>query len=159
MTAQTTVKGAGSYRLRLSNCDHEVLLWINGSVATFNGPTTYDTDELVDPYWLFAAFAGEAADEEAQPVCAIPAGDPWMDNILRPLIESLGYRVVAAEPGAVADVTIAAAEAEPASVAADGVLRIRSRADSDAGGDSIYRYDRAALIGALARRGKERRHG
>lgn len=115
--------------------------------------------ELVDPYWLFAAFAGEAADEEAQPVCAIPAGDPWMDNILRPLIESLGYRVVAAEPGAVADVTIAAAEAEDVSPAADRVLRIRSRPDSDAGDDSIYRYDRAALIGALAQRGKERRHG
>ena len=51
VTAQTEVKGAGSYRLRLSNCDHEVLLWVNGSVVAFNGPTTYDTDELVDPYW------------------------------------------------------------------------------------------------------------
>src|SRR5205823_7965024 len=31
-TAQTTVKGAGRYRLRLSNCDHEMLLWMNGTV-------------------------------------------------------------------------------------------------------------------------------
>ena len=51
VTALTEVKGAGSYRLRLSNCDHEVLLWVNGSVVAFNGPTTYDSDELVDPYW------------------------------------------------------------------------------------------------------------
>ena len=31
------------------------------------------------------------------PVCALPAGDPWMENMLRPLLESAGYRVVAAD--------------------------------------------------------------
>ena len=29
-TAQTSVTGPGQYRLRLSNCDHEMLLWVNG---------------------------------------------------------------------------------------------------------------------------------
>jgi signal peptidase I len=51
VTAQTSVKGPGSYRLRLSNCDHEVLLWVNGSIQQFAGPTTYDSDDLVSPYW------------------------------------------------------------------------------------------------------------
>jgi signal peptidase I len=51
VTAQTSVKGPSSYRLRLSNCDHEVLLWVNGSVVTFDGPTTYDSDDLVSPAW------------------------------------------------------------------------------------------------------------
>jgi len=49
--AATSVKGAGSYRLRLSNCDHEMLLWVNGSVVKFDAPTTYDGGELVDPYY------------------------------------------------------------------------------------------------------------
>jgi signal peptidase I len=50
-TAQTTVKGPGSYRLRLSNCDHEVLLWVNGTTVEFDGPTTYLSGELADPAW------------------------------------------------------------------------------------------------------------
>jgi signal peptidase I len=50
-SAQTTVKGPGKYRLMLSNCDHEMLLWVNGSAVKFDGPTTYASDELVDPQW------------------------------------------------------------------------------------------------------------
>ena len=36
----------------------------------------------------------------APPVCALPEGDPWIDNMLRPLIESLGYRIAAPGDGA-----------------------------------------------------------
>jgi len=53
--------------------------------------------ELLDPYWLFAVHAEARAEEGEPPVCALPEGDPWIDNMLRPLIESLGYRIV--EPG------------------------------------------------------------
>src|SRR5262245_31283636 len=59
-TAQTTVKGPGSYRLRLSNCDHEMLLWVNGSVVPFDGPTTYRSDDLIVPYFS-ATDPGDAA--------------------------------------------------------------------------------------------------
>ena len=97
--------------------------------------------ELIDPYWLFALHAGAAA-PAAAPVCALPAGDPWIDNMLRPLIESLGYRIAAA--GEAADVVIAREEDE---APADGhVVRLRAAAEGKTG---IYRYDRAALIGAL----------
>ena len=51
VVAATGVKGPGRYRLRLSNVDHELLLWVNGSVVTFDGPTTYESEELVDPAW------------------------------------------------------------------------------------------------------------
>jgi signal peptidase I len=51
VTAETSVKGPGSYRLRLSNCDHEVLLWVNGRVVKFDGPTTYASLPLVSPVW------------------------------------------------------------------------------------------------------------
>ncbi len=51
VTAKTSVQGPGSYRLRLSNCDHEMLLRVNGSVVAFDGPTTYDSDDLASPAW------------------------------------------------------------------------------------------------------------
>ena len=117
--------------------------------------------ELVDPYWLFAAHGDPVRDDE-RPVCALPEGDPWMDNMLRPLIESMGYRVVAAGEGTVADILIASAETEaPPPVAAGKVVRLRATPDSPReDDDSIYRYDRAALLSALSRSaGKERANG
>jgi len=118
--------------------------------------------ELLDPHWLFAAHADAARRGERRPVCALPAGDPWMDNMLRPLIESLGYRVVAAGEGVEADVLIAGDgdEGQPG-VAAGEVLRLRARPEQGGENDnSIYRYDRAALIGALSRSaGKGRADG
>ncbi len=53
-TGSTSVRGPGKYRLRLSNCDHEMLLWVNGRVIAFDGPTTYDPEgatELPVPFY------------------------------------------------------------------------------------------------------------
>ena len=110
--------------------------------------------EMLDPHWLFSAYGDAGQGDDEAPVCALPPGDPWMDNILRPLIESLGYRVVAAADGVAADILIAAAEVPEASgVAAGEVLRLRSHPELAGENDnSIYRYDRAALLGALSRR-------
>ncbi|ADB15306.1 peptidase S24 and S26 domain protein [Pirellula staleyi DSM 6068] len=49
--AQTSVRGTGTHQIRLSNCDHQVLLWVNGSVVKFDKPTTYASAELIAPYW------------------------------------------------------------------------------------------------------------
>ena len=101
-----------------------------GGVAMIDGEQV----ETLDPYWLFAAF-GDAAPvrAEVQPTCALPEGDPWMENMLRPLIESLGYRVVATREGVEADIVIAS-EGE--------TLQIH--------GQEIHRYDRAALLSVLS---------
>jgi two-component system chemotaxis sensor kinase CheA len=110
--------------------------------------------ELLDPYWLFAVHGdGDGAGlDAAPPVCALPQGDPWIDNMLRPLIESLGYRIAKAGEGG-ADVVIAL---EGDDIPADAnVVRIRASADGEGG---VYRYDRAALIGALSA-ARERAHG
>jgi two-component system chemotaxis sensor kinase CheA len=107
--------------------------------------------ELLDPFWLFADHAQMSSDA-APRTCALPDGDPWIDAILRPLIASLGYRIVAAVDGAEADVVIATAESRGSKPAAAGRL-LRIRAQAEASGprdDSIYRYDRAALIDALS---------
>jgi len=82
----------------------------------------------------------------------LPEGDPWMEAMLRPLVESLGYRVVAAREGVAADILILSEESEGAGpVQAGQIVRLRSHPEEDEAGASIYRYDRAALIGALSR--------
>jgi signal peptidase I len=50
-TAETSVRGKGRYTLRLSNCDHEMLLWVNGAVVAFDGPTTYRSPDILVPYF------------------------------------------------------------------------------------------------------------
>jgi two-component system chemotaxis sensor kinase CheA len=109
--------------------------------------------EIVDPYWLFGAHSG-AAGEVRKPVCALPADDAWMNNILRPIVENAGYRVIGADQdeAARADVVIAAAEADTPASAEGALLRIRSHPDpANENDDSIYRYDRAGLLAALSR--------
>jgi signal peptidase I len=50
-TAKTRVRGPGRYRLRFSNCDDQLLLWVNEHVEEFNGPTTYQPAANVKPKW------------------------------------------------------------------------------------------------------------
>ncbi|HYW16356.1 MAG TPA: chemotaxis protein CheA [Allosphingosinicella sp.] len=107
--------------------------------------------ELLDLHWLFARQAGRPAGAAARPVCAIPAGDPFMDAILRPLVESAGYSVVAAgAPGSeFASIVIASAEADEVAPT-PGARLVRVRASAEGEGDSVHRYDRDALLAALA---------
>jgi two-component system, chemotaxis family, sensor kinase CheA len=109
--------------------------------------------ELIDPYWLFSAFGDGIAKDQERPVCALPIDDPWIDHMLRPLIESLGYKVVEAAAGVRADILIASADIpDDSGVAATEVVRIRSKPDQRGENDnSIYRYDRAGLLSALSR--------
>jgi two-component system, chemotaxis family, sensor kinase CheA len=108
--------------------------------------------EVLDPYWIFSAYSQDASGEAREPVCALSKDDPWMDNILRPIVESAGYRVVAADEAETADVVIVSAEGAPPQGAEGKLLKIRSQPglahETD---DSIYRYDRAGLLAALSR--------
>ncbi|HJQ15522.1 MAG TPA: chemotaxis protein CheW [Allosphingosinicella sp.] len=107
--------------------------------------------EVIDSFWLFGEQAEEMAGGGAL-VCALPSADSWMQNILRPLIEAAGYQVVAANGVAAetADLVIASAEADPEMPVSGQMLKIRSMPErSGEDDDSIYRYDRAALLTAL----------
>jgi len=106
--------------------------------------------EIIDPHWLFANFSGAVVSPSEQLVCRLPADDPWMQNMLRPIVEAAGYRVVSDADEIEADLAIVS-EATAAKEAAAGRV-IRVRADPDPASkkdDSIYRYDRAALLTAL----------
>jgi two-component system chemotaxis sensor kinase CheA len=106
--------------------------------------------ELVDAHWLFATHVGAAARAAEQMICRIPGDDPWMQNMLRPLVEAAGYRVVGEADEADADVVIASrGEALPKD-AADRTIWLRAEPEAAGKKDhSIYRYDRAGLLMAL----------
>ncbi|HEX6377414.1 MAG TPA: chemotaxis protein CheA [Allosphingosinicella sp.] len=117
--------------------------------------------ELLDLHWLFARQSGRPSPGEARPVCVMPADDPFMEAILRPLVESAGYRVVASgAPGSeAASVVIACADAREAPQPPEGarLIRIRTAAETVSDDDSVHRYDREALLAALAGDGPRKR--
>ncbi len=106
--------------------------------------------ELIDAHWLFAHHVGAASRPLDKPlVCRLPADDPWMQNMLRPIVEAAGYRVVA-EGDESADVVIVADGAKVDKGAAGRTIRLRTEPEASGAKDSsIYRYDRAALLVAL----------
>jgi two-component system chemotaxis sensor kinase CheA len=107
--------------------------------------------ELVDAHWLFAHHVGaDAQPAEEKPVCRLPANDPWMQNMLRPIVEAAGYRVVGEGDDSKADLVIVSEDAKVEKGAAARTIRLRSEPKAANAKDrSIYRYDRAALVMAL----------
>ncbi|MCY7280657.1 MAG: chemotaxis protein CheA [Sphingomonas bacterium] len=105
--------------------------------------------ELVDPHWLFAAHLGATARPAQQALCRLPSDDPWMQNMLRPIIEAAGYLVIDEHDELTPDVVIASASGAIDDSHADRTLVLRDEPDSSADDGSIYRYDRAGLLSAL----------
>jgi two-component system chemotaxis sensor kinase CheA len=106
--------------------------------------------EVLDSLALFARYARPAAPAR-QPLCRMPAGDRWLQDFLRPLVEAAGYGVIDEADEAEADVSIALADTDAAAplVAAQAIL-LRATPEPDTGTDqTIYRYDRDALMAAL----------
>jgi two-component system chemotaxis sensor kinase CheA len=123
---------------------------VAGEIA---GVTLIDGEpaELVDAHWLFARAngAGGRSGPADRPLCRLPDDDPWMQNMLRPIVEAAGYRVVGGVETP-ADLVIATAEGAtpPKAVQGSRVILLRSAPTPTRDG-SIYRYDRAGLIDAL----------
>jgi two-component system chemotaxis sensor kinase CheA len=106
--------------------------------------------ELIDAHWLFANHVGAAARESETLVCRLPDDVPWMQNMLRPMIEAAGYRVVADDSADQADLLIASKGAKAGEESARRTIWLRSEPEpAGKKDDSIYRYDRAGLLMAL----------
>ena len=103
--------------------------------------------ELLDAHWLFARHASTSARRGEPPVCRLAANDPWLQNMLRPIVEAAGYRVVDERSDVDAGLTIAFA----GQGTSDGGQTIWLRAEPDSNGttETIYRYDRDGLLAAL----------
>jgi two-component system chemotaxis sensor kinase CheA len=115
-----------------------------------SGVTLIDGEpaELLDAHWLFATHLAAAAKPAVQAVCRLPSDDPWMQNMLRPIVEAAGYLVIGEDDELIPDLVIAC-DQQPVE-SADGAHTIFLRSDPDGqDSDSIYRYDRAGLLMAL----------
>ncbi|HET6535696.1 MAG TPA: chemotaxis protein CheA, partial [Sphingomicrobium sp.] len=122
-------------------------------VSLING----EPAELVDAHWLFANHVGTAARTSDQLVCRLPSNDPWMQNMLRPIVEAAGYRVVGDEHDGDADLVIASQGADVGQDAAKKTIWLRAAPEASGKKDeSIYRYDRAGLMMALKSAGSGR---
>jgi two-component system chemotaxis sensor kinase CheA len=119
-------------------------------VSLING----EPAELVDAHWLFANHVGIAARMTDELLCRLPSDDPWMQNMLRPIVEAAGYRVVGDEHDGEADLVIAS---QGEKVDAARAIYLRSEPEPKSKKDeSIYRYDRAGLLMALKSAGAGR---
>jgi two-component system chemotaxis sensor kinase CheA len=83
-------------------------------------------------------------------VCRLPGDDAWMQNMLRPIVEAAGYRVVGDDDDVDSDLVIASQGAEVREETAAKTIWLRTEAEASGKKDeSIYRYDRAGLLMAL----------
>jgi len=115
-------------------------------VSLING----EPAELIDAHWLFASHVGPAARQTTELVCRMPADDSWMQNMLRPIIEAAGYRVVGDEYDGDTDLVVASQGSDVAADPAGRTIWLRTEPEpASKKDDSIYRYDRASLLVAL----------
>ncbi|QIK79674.1 chemotaxis protein CheA [Sphingomonas piscis] len=106
--------------------------------------------ELVDAHWLFATHRAGGRRGKKMPVCKLPSDDPWMQNMLRPIVEAAGYRVIGDGVEEKADLVIASEGSDLPAEEGGRLIRLRSTPETGSADDaSIYRYDRAGLLMAL----------
>ncbi|HEX2764677.1 MAG TPA: chemotaxis protein CheA [Allosphingosinicella sp.] len=119
--------------------------------------------ELLDLHTLLAAHGAATDAVRPRPLCALPAGDPFMDAIMRPLAEAAGCRVVATGSAESAEAALVIAADEMPAEVPPGARVVRLAAPDQAGDSgAIDRYDREALLAALEgrkRATRKRRNG
>lgn len=114
--------------------------------------------EILDPLTLFLDTGIESVG--TAPLCLLDGqGAAWMDRFLRPVLEAHGYRCVLQPIGDEEPAVrlVMADEAVSDNGSRAPVVRLCRNRDAASAPDSIYRYDRPALIAALA--GHARRGG
>ena len=66
-TATTPVRAGGAYSIRLSNCDDQLVLWVEGKVIEFDAPTTYNA-RWIRPADVNRPYFGQDHPLDASPV-------------------------------------------------------------------------------------------
>ena len=117
-----------------------------------------DPVEMIDPFWLMEQYSGDQAHSAARPpICRIADDhDGWGGNFLAPILRNAGYRVVAESSDEAPDILLCLTDDGGACGHLGGgvpVIRLRaSVAAASPDDDTVYRYDRGALLEALRRR-------
>jgi len=108
--------------------------------------------ELLDPFSLFAEAAdGAPRAGSDQPLCLFASADNgWARQILAPMVEAAGYRVVFPDAGEAARADVVLAMNGDLADCTLPVVRLRERPEPAGESDpTIYRYDRDGLLRAL----------
>lgn len=113
--------------------------------------------ELIDPLALFAD--GDAAPVEPALCLLQDDGSRWMEVFLRPALEAAGYRCVSRLAEGERPAVALAMAGEAAQAGVPTVTLRRDRTAAGASATSIYRYDRPALLAAVAETVAARRAG
>lgn len=67
-SAVTDVRRGTRHRLRFSNCDDQLVLWVDDQVITFDAPTTYDVASFLKPEDVAPIYHGPGDPLDAAPV-------------------------------------------------------------------------------------------
>ena len=97
----------------LTTIDHDVIAATEPGEISGVTLIAGEPAELVDVHWLFARHVAAAARPGAPLVCRLPDDDPWMQNMLRPIVEAAGYLVIGEEGELLADLVIRSDGAPP----------------------------------------------
>ena len=133
----------------LMTIDHEIIAAEDPGAVSGVSLIGGEPAELVDAHWLFAHHLGAAMAPANQSVCRIPSDDPWMQNMLRPIVEAAGYLVIDEHDDLIPDLVIAKDSSAIDKKHVGQTLVLRADKDNAADDGSIYRYDRAGLLQAL----------
>lgn len=108
--------------------------------------------ELIDPQWLLGPDAQDIVRPGA-PLCLIDSqSDSWIATFLKPVLEQAGYRVLTKPSADEQPAVILTTDAAPAAARDGRVLRLSNDRRDTGGDDRVYRYDRAGLLAAVAKR-------
>ena len=133
----------------LMTIDHEIIAAEDPGAVSGVSLIGGEPAELVDAHWLFAHHLGAAMAPANQSVCRIPSDDPWMQNMLRPIVEAAGYLVIDEHDDLIPDLVIAKDSSAIDKKHVGQTLVLRADKDNAADDGSIYRYERAGLLQAL----------
>ena len=106
--------------------------------------------ELLDPQWLFSGDVATPSNDA--PLCVIDGGEAWVATFLKPLLETAGYRVATrAAPGERPAIVLTTATLDRGDD--DGrTVYLSNERSASVGVPTVYRYDRAAVLAAVAER-------
>ncbi|WP_438730822.1 chemotaxis protein CheA [Parasphingorhabdus sp. DH2-15] len=119
--------------------------------------------ELIDPHWIFSQFDQDVHrnNDAAKPICLLQAADDgWTRQMLAPLVAKAGYDVrYDLREGEEATICIASEDTQNTSPASGAIIALRDKPTNHNNGNSVYRYDRIGLLGALQSHSAPRRAG
>ena len=81
--AQTGVRAGSTHQIRLSNCDDQMLLWVDEQIVEFDGPTTFDSSKFFGGSGAVPRFLKGVDPMDAAPVAIGASGGKATVNHLK----------------------------------------------------------------------------